>query len=58
MSIAHNISAFNRARKWKRFCSLFEIDENVKILDIGFGENELSPPRTISSKNTIPTRTG
>ncbi|MCM8776660.1 MAG: class I SAM-dependent methyltransferase [Candidatus Omnitrophica bacterium] len=36
MDISYKISAWNRNRKWKIFTTLFRIDENVKILDIGY----------------------
>ncbi|MFZ2193243.1 MAG: methyltransferase domain-containing protein [Candidatus Moraniibacteriota bacterium] len=42
MSIAHKISAFNRNRKWKKFQSLIKIDAKIKILDVGFSNEEYS----------------
>lgn len=36
MDISYKISRWNRDRKWKIFTTLFRIDENIKILDIGY----------------------
>lgn len=42
MSLAYNISAYNRERKWRRFLREFNITPDLKILDVGFSEREYS----------------
>ena len=42
MSFAHKISKFNRDRKWGLFINEMSPKENMRVLDIGFSENEYS----------------
>lgn len=42
MSMANNISAYNRKRKWELFMRLVAPTENMRILDVGFSDNEYS----------------
>ncbi len=42
MSIAHIISAWNRRRKWRIFLKVFSPKKNMRVLDVGFSENEYS----------------
>jgi SAM-dependent methyltransferase len=42
MSIAYRLSAANRHRKWALFCQTFPPDPALKILDVGFAEDEFS----------------
>ncbi len=42
MSITHKISSWNRNRKWKLFLNKFIINDNIRILDVGFSDNEYS----------------
>jgi len=42
MSISCQISSWNRNRKWKLFLRELSIDKDIRILDVGFSENEYS----------------
>ncbi len=42
MSFAHKISSWNRHRKWKLFLKELTIEKGIRILDVGFSENEYS----------------
>ncbi len=42
MSFAYRISAWNRARKWRRFSQLFSPAPDTTILDVGFSNQEYS----------------
>jgi SAM-dependent methyltransferase len=37
---AHKISQYNRRRKWHYFTKLVDHKDHIKILDVGFSENE------------------
>lgn len=43
MSVARRIQRFNRDRKWRLFNEQFQINEQLKILDVGFANKEFSP---------------
>jgi len=42
LRIAERFSAYNRARKWRRFTSEFAITPRTRTLDVGFNETEYS----------------
>ncbi|MDD5567296.1 MAG: class I SAM-dependent methyltransferase [Patescibacteria group bacterium] len=42
MSIAYKISEYNRNRKWRRFLKIFKPSPELKVLDVGFSEQEYS----------------
>ncbi|MCM8813529.1 MAG: class I SAM-dependent methyltransferase [Candidatus Omnitrophica bacterium] len=42
MSLAYRISKFNRDRKWNLFLQEFSPTPTLRVLDIGFSENEYS----------------
>jgi len=42
MSFAHKISGWNRKRKWNLFIEKFTLNQNLKVLDVGFSDNEYS----------------
>lgn len=42
MSLAYKISAFNRGRKWETFMREIQPSPEMKVLDVGFSENEYS----------------
>ncbi len=42
MSFAYKVSAFNRRRKWGIFIKEIAPNENTRVLDVGFSENEYS----------------
>jgi SAM-dependent methyltransferase len=43
MSLAHRLSAANRHRKWDIFTNTFTPNKELRILDVGFSEEEFSP---------------
>ena len=43
MSLAHHVQMFNRDRKWKLFKDNFEVNDSLKILDVGVTDKEFSP---------------
>ena len=42
MSFAHKISSYNRKRKWDLFLKEIEPKQFMRVLDVGFSENEYS----------------
>jgi len=40
MTLAYQISTYNRNRKWNTFINEFEINPDVTVLDVGFAEKE------------------
>ena len=42
MSFAYQISAFNRRRKWRRFVELFQPTSELRVLDVGYSDEEYS----------------
>ena len=40
MTFAYKISKWNRYRKWQIFMKEFRLKESLKVLDVGFSENE------------------
>lgn len=42
MSLAYRVSAFNRTRKWWRFQELFPLSDELRILDVGYSNEEYS----------------
>ena len=42
MSLATQVSAFNRMRKWNLFLDQVKVDPNTTILDVGYAEKEHS----------------
>ena len=42
MSIAYRLSAFNRKRKWGHFLDEIKPTQELRVLDLGFSENEYS----------------
>ncbi|MCX8082199.1 MAG: class I SAM-dependent methyltransferase [bacterium] len=51
MKFVYRISAWNRKRKWRIFTDIFKIDENIKILDIGYASTEYSDTDNYIEKN-------
>ena len=51
MSIAYKISAVNRRRKWKIFLEIIKPTLKLRILDVGFTENEYSETDNFLEKN-------
>lgn len=51
MSLALNLSAFNRQRKWKIFQKKFAPAETTTILDVGFSDKEYSATDNFLEKN-------
>ena len=51
MSIAYKISAVNRRRKWKIFLETIKPTLKLRILDVGFTENEYSETDNFLEKN-------
>ena len=51
MSIAQQISVFNRQRKLREFLDILHPTEKTTILDVGFSEEEYSPGENYFEKN-------
>ncbi|MFA5155224.1 MAG: methyltransferase domain-containing protein [Patescibacteria group bacterium] len=51
MSLAYNISAFNRRRKYRKFLDLLRPQARTTILDVGFTEIEYSASDNFLEKN-------
>ncbi|MCU0679451.1 MAG: class I SAM-dependent methyltransferase [Planctomycetes bacterium] len=49
--IADRISLYNRQRKWRKFLVIAQPDHRLKILDVGFSEQEYSPGDNFLEKN-------
>ncbi len=51
MPLAEKISAFNRARKWRRFLDAFPPRPEARVLDVGFAEREFQPADNFIEKH-------